>query len=74
MAIDMRALAREGARLRLAKIAEEQHAITRLFPQLTNGTSARTTRGLSAAQRKAVGERMRKYWAKRRAEKAKQKD
>jgi hypothetical protein len=72
MPIDIRALAREGARLRLRQIAEEQHAITRIFPQLTNGTTARTTRGMSPAQRKAVGDRMRAYWAKQRAAKAKQ--
>jgi hypothetical protein len=71
MTIDVRALAQEGARLRLRQIAEEEHAICQIFPQLTNGTSARTTRGMSSAQRKAVGERMRAYWAKRRAEQAK---
>ena len=31
--------------------------------------SARRRRGMSAAQRKAVGKRMKAYWAKRRAEK-----
>ncbi len=32
---------------------------------------ARKRRGMSAAQRKAVGERMRKYWAERRKQSAK---
>jgi hypothetical protein len=73
MAIDVRALAQEGAKIRLRQIAEEAHAIRQIFPQLTNGTSARTTRGMSPAQRKAVGERMRAYWAKRRAEQVKKK-
>jgi hypothetical protein len=76
-------LARAGALARLAEIDQERQTIFREFPDLrkTSGaagaenaqspaTKGRRGRrgGMSAAQRKAVGERMRKYWAARRAE------
>jgi hypothetical protein len=35
-------------------------------PETAGGGRKRTRRGMSAAQRKAVGERMKKYWAARR--------
>src|SRR5829696_382200 len=77
----MHELARVGAQARLHAIYEERGAILRAFPALrtgrtpasTNGSPAparRTRKGMSPAQRKAVGERMKAYWAKRRAEKA----
>ena len=63
-------------------IAEEREAILRAFPQLRDGAApssgapspaAPRVRGprpsMSTTERKAVGERMRAYWAKRRAEK-----
>jgi hypothetical protein len=75
--------ARLGAEARLHAIAEEREAILRTFPQLRDGAAAgrrapspapsplrEPRRGMSAAERKAVGERMRAYWANRRAEKA----
>jgi hypothetical protein len=72
--------ARVGAEARLKTIAEEQHAILTAFPELRDGaardghavaaTQARKRRRMSSAERKAVGERMRAYWAKRRAEEA----
>jgi len=70
--------ARMGAESRLTTIQEEQQAILRVFPELQEGAArGRLTpaaprgrrRGMSSAERKAVGERMRAYWAKRRAEK-----
>jgi hypothetical protein len=54
-----------GARRR-ADVAEQE-------PDGESGTPARGRRRrstMTAAQRKAVGERMKKYWAKRRAKKA----
>ena len=73
--------ARLGAVARLAEIEQERQAILREFPDLRRArpdaseaaAPAATTRGtrgarsaMSAAQRKAVSERMRKYWAARR--------
>ena len=37
------------------------------YPPAPTETSRRKRRGMSAAQRKAVSERMKKYWAARRA-------
>jgi hypothetical protein len=71
-----------GAQARLQQLAEETANIYRTFPQLRgrNGVAAKTTSGelgapaakrrrgrMSAAQRKAVGARMKKYWAAKRA-------
>jgi hypothetical protein len=57
-----------------------KQAIFKVFPELRDGGAPRTRsstavrrgrrRRMSAAERKAVGQRMRAYWAKRRAEKA----
>ena len=77
----MHELARVGAQARLHAISEERGAILREFPALrtgrtpasTNGSPApagRKRKGMSPSQRKAVGERMKAYWAKRRGEKA----
>jgi hypothetical protein len=71
--------ARFGAQARLQAIAAERRAIVEAFPDLrkvpdsTNGASPRVTRGrkgMSPSQRRAVGERMRAFWAKRRSNKA----
>ena len=69
-----------GAHARLRELAEETANIYRTFPQLRGAASAITSRPesneptkrrqrgrMSAAQRKAVGERMKRYWAARRA-------
>jgi hypothetical protein len=80
----MRDYARAGAEQRLAVLDQERNDILALFPDLgrrrpgrkpkADGAAAptptvgRKRRGMSAAQRKAVGERMKKYWAARRAE------
>ena len=67
---------------RLKAIADERQAIFDAFPDLRDeaesakrtpfhaAAHARKRRGMSAAERKAVGTRMKAYWAKRRAEKA----
>jgi hypothetical protein len=71
--------ARFGAQARLQAIEAERKAIVEAFPDLrtlsgsTNGAAPRVTRGrkgMSPSQRKAVGERMRAYWAMRRSDKA----
>ena len=77
---DLRKYAVLGAEARLLQLAQEAAAIYRAFPELrdrsasSSASSSRTPkaathrRSMSAAQRKAVGERMKAYWAKRRAE------
>src|SRR5262245_35420954 len=80
---DLKEYARRGAQARLVELNQEIEAIYGAFPDLrdrrrgpraalqTNASSpregVRKRRTLTAAQRKAVGERMRKYWAARRA-------
>jgi hypothetical protein len=71
MAIDVRALAREGARIRLAELlAAFPDLLNDVEPRKANGAAGH---GMSDAQRKAVSERMKAYWANQRAEKAKKK-
>ena len=77
----LRQWAVRGAEQRLQEIASEAAAIYQAFPELRERakrrvatamvvTAARARRrgraNMSAAQRKAVSERMRKYWAARR--------
>jgi hypothetical protein len=69
-------LARLGAEARLQALKNEIAAIYRQFPALRRGgaageTNARSAprgrrRPMSAAERRAVSERMTKYWAARR--------
>jgi hypothetical protein len=75
----MHEFARMGAEARLKKIQEEQQAILTVFPEFRDGAAPaqRTSpaargrrRRMSAAERRAVGKRMKAYWAKRRAAKA----
>jgi hypothetical protein len=84
---ELRELALVGARARLMTLRAEIASLVRLFPELGRGslvkgggadlgvTKRRKKPGrkhpMSAAERKAVSERMRKYWAERRAAKAK---
>ena len=72
----MQQLARLGAKARLAELRIEEAAIRRAFPDLVRGVRApgtapaapkRRRKGMSAAARKAVSVRMRKYWAGRKA-------
>jgi len=73
--------ARMGAQARLAELNAEIVDIERAFPDLAGGRRStrptsieqsssekrrRTRKPMSAAQRKAVGDRMRRYWAARR--------
>jgi hypothetical protein len=62
-----------GARVRIAELEQELAELRRLVGDGQTRTGAadapvrkRKRRAMSAAQRKAVSERMRKYWAGRR--------
>jgi hypothetical protein len=77
---DLRRFARLGAMRRLEDLRQEEAAIKATFPELFRGTpgraaapaaapakkAARKRSKMSAAARKAVSERMKKYWAGRR--------
>jgi hypothetical protein len=78
----LRELARAGAEAALKQLRAEIIAIERTFPELAlprrrralrqSITRARTrTHGMSAAARKAVSERMKRYWEERRKAQAK---
>jgi hypothetical protein len=78
----LRALARTGAETTLKELRAEIVAIERTFPELglpkrrkqigrSVERAARRTRQMSAAARKAVSQRMKRYWAERRKAKAK---
>lgn len=72
----LRRLARLGAMARLEQLRQEESAIRAEFPELFgrgrrgSGASApaarRKRKPMSAAMKKAVSERMRRYWAERR--------
>jgi hypothetical protein len=75
-------LARAGAEVTLNRLRAEIIAIERTFPELalpkgrrairrTVRDAARRTRKMSAAARKAVSARMKRYWAERRKAQAK---
>ena len=78
-------LARRGAQAVLDELEREAAAIRRAFPDLFGGRARaskasgggaaakrrRRRRGMSPAARKAVSERMKKYWAERRKAKGK---
>ena len=77
--LDIREYARRGAQARALELRSELESIYRTFPELRRtgsdaAGSGRPARGrrkpMTAAERKAVSTRMRKYWASRR--KAKQ--
>jgi hypothetical protein len=80
---ELQRLARLGAKSRLDELRREEAAIRKAFPDLFGGrgrpaagdgaTGARRRRrsNMSAAARKAVSARMKKYWAERRKQKAK---
>jgi hypothetical protein len=80
----LRRLARLGAVARLEQLRQEETAIRAEFPELfggrrgngraaakEGGARTRRRRPMTAAQRKEVSERMRKYWAARRKASAK---
>ena len=74
----LRQLARVGAEVTLNRLRAEIAVIERTFPELASPTRRRqvaqraakqastSTRRMSAAARKAVSERMKRYWAERR--------
>jgi hypothetical protein len=78
----LRDLARSGAETVLRQLRAEIIAIERTFPELALPQKRRAVRNavesarkrartMTAAERKAVSERMKKYWAERRKAKAK---
>src|SRR5205809_6158274 len=80
----LRELARAGAEAALKELRAEVIAIERTFPELALPRRRRAvrrvvadattrTRRMSAAARKAVSQRMKKYWAERRKAKTKMK-
>lgn len=86
MTPNLKELAKVGAQARLNELATERDALVKMFPELKAGAKrgrkaanngspapakpARKRKGMSAEARKAQGDRMRAYWAARRAEKA----
>jgi hypothetical protein len=84
MPIDMKELARVGAQVRLAELLAEVAHIERTFPGIggarrgrppaTDSAAPRAAvkrgrrRKMSAAEKKDVSKRMKKYWAARRKE------
>jgi hypothetical protein len=80
---ELQRLARLGARSRLEELQREEAAIRRAFPDLFGGRGRkaageagaskaprqRKRSNMTAAARKAVSDRMKKYWAARRKEK-----
>lgn len=78
---ELRRLARAGAEARLTSLEAERASLLRIFPDLRRGRTistsgraggtetnrARRRGSMSAAARKAVSLRMKKYWAARRA-------
>ena len=79
---DLKEYAKRGAEARVAELTSELAKIYRVFPGLRRGaasaaaatttvrTGRRRRKPMSAAQKKAVSVRMRKYWASRRKAKA----
>ena len=78
----LRELARSGAETVLKQLRAEIIAIERTFPELALASKRRAVgrafqkarrrvRAMSEAERKAVSDRMKRYWAERRKAKAK---
>lgn len=80
--VELRTLAIVGARARLQELQGEIAALVKAFPEIGRGSaksvattlkrkkSGRKT-PMTAAERKEVSERMKRYWASRRAAKGK---
>ena len=75
MTIDMKSLAREGAKARLWQLETETNELLRAFPDLRAGDptpatsqdgTGRGRREMTAAERRSVSVRMKRYWAERR--------
>jgi hypothetical protein len=80
----LRGLAKDGADAALRRLRAEIIAIERTFPELalprrrralrqSVATARKRTRRMSAAARKAVSQRMKKYWTERRKAQTKMK-
>jgi len=79
--LDMKEYARRGAQARVQELTQELAAIYRAFPGLRRGGASaapsssagavRHRKPMSAAQRREVSRRMKKYWADRRKASAK---
>ena len=79
---DLKAYARRGAEARMEELTAELNEIYRAFPDLRRGATRSTAstdnagkrrrrrKPMSAAQKAEVSKRMKKYWAARRAKKA----
>lgn len=81
--VDMKALARLGAKVRLVEIAAERDAILKQFPGLApkpststsaaapekTGKAKKLRRKMSKEQRTATSKRMKAYWAGRKTTK-----
>ena len=78
---DLKAYAKQGAAARVTELNAELAAIFRVFPELRRGIKAgedgavgnarkRKRRAMTAAQKAEVSKRMKKYWAARKAKKA----
>jgi hypothetical protein len=73
----VRSFALVGARARLTALQAEMASLLATFPELKGARAAAAPDGrkrgrkkpMSAAEKKAVSDRMRKYWAERRAKK-----
>jgi hypothetical protein len=75
MTIGMKSLALEGAKARLWQLETETNQLLRAFPDLRDGQHSHATsqdgtrrgrRVMTAAERRSVSVRMKKYWAARR--------
>jgi len=75
MTIDMKSLAREGAKARLWQLETEKNQLLVAFPDLrdndqslptSEGGRRRRRRVMTIAERRSVSVRMKKYWAGRR--------
>jgi hypothetical protein len=75
MTIDINSLAKLGAQARLTELQTEAERILRAFPDLLNRRPAagsevtsprRGRKRMTAAERRSVSVRMKKYWAQRR--------
>jgi hypothetical protein len=75
MTIDMKSLAMEGAKARLWQLDTEKNQLLQAFPDLSDGDrtpatsqdgTGRGRRQMTAAERRSVSVRMKRYWAERR--------
>lgn len=79
--LDLKEYARRGAEARISELKEELAAIYRAFPGLrrsgasaapaATGGTIRRRKPMTAAQKREVSRRMKKYWAERRKANAK---